>query len=81
MPSMAAMSWSVQQSSVAPSVRLQQQALLVPVAVQRRHVFRRRSPLRHQVIVRAEQKDNGKDGKPDKKAEKLVKGVRWRFCY
>jgi hypothetical protein len=56
-------------------VSFQQQALLVPVTVHRRHPFRNRGPLRHQSIVRAEQKNNGKDGKQDKRAEKLVKGA------
>lgn len=75
---MSAMSWSVAQSravSVRPSARSQPSFLLKPVSTQRRSAFTRRAPLRQQPIVRAEQKENNKDSKSEKDAEKLVKGV------
>ncbi|CAK0779977.1 hypothetical protein CVIRNUC_004904 [Coccomyxa viridis] len=61
--------------SVKSSVRLQQSYLLKPVIASSRCAFRRQAPLRRQSIVRAEQKENGKDSKADKEVSKLVKGL------
>ena len=61
------------------SSRLQRNALLNSVSIQNRSFFVRKAPTRQQPVVRAEQKDNGRDSKVEKSAEKLVKGLLpWR---
>ena len=67
--------------SVTSSVRLQQSCLLKPFTTSSRCAFRRQAPLRHQPIVRAEQKENGNDSKADKNVEKLVKGATRPVLY
>ena len=67
--------------SVTSSVRPQQTCLLKPLMTSGRFAFRRQAPLRHQPIVRAEQKQNGKDSKADKDVEKLVKGTKHSLFY
>lgn len=75
---MSAVSWPAAQPRAicaAAPARLQRNALLNPVSIPRRAFFARKAPVRRQPIVRAEQKDNDKDSKADKSAEKLVKGL------
>ena len=62
--------------SVQSSVRVQQSCLLKSFVASSRCTFRRQAPLRRQSIVRAEQKENGKDSKADKEVSKLVKGKK-----